>query len=161
APLLQRRAADDDQALTLSETYTPAETENEDEAADTAADDPNLADPPRVPAVPRSTAPSSRDSSANVATNPTLPPTAPVPAEPSAPAPSTDQPTSDQPSAAQSSTTAPATALDTVPRGVPPLPQPPTVATAEQLEGDRSKGALPVIEEVEVADGPTPTAEPA
>src|SRR5690606_1184765 len=34
APLLQRRAADDEQALTLSDAYTPAETE--DEAADEA-----------------------------------------------------------------------------------------------------------------------------
>ncbi len=137
APLLQRCAADNDQALTLSDAYTPAETE--DEAADEAADDPNLADPPRVPAVPRQTAPAGRGSGANAATSPTLPPTAPAPAGPSAPAPSTDQPTTDQSSAAQPSVTAPAPGpgLGTQPGAVPPLPQPP-VATTEQPEGDRS-----------------------
>jgi len=82
APLLQRRAAEDDQALTLNDAYTPAEAKTEDEPADTAANDPNLADPPRVPAAPRDAAATGPDNGATPASPPPAPSSSPGPVPP-------------------------------------------------------------------------------
>lgn len=156
APLLQRRAADDDRALTLSDSYTPATVE--DDAADTAADDPNLADPPRVPAAPRGTAATDRDSGTGAAA-----PTSP----PASAGSSTAQPPTGQPPAEESAITPPVVSPPAVgeraearPGAVPPLPQPPPVGAATPPSSDPSNGSLPVVEEVEVADGSTAPAAP-
>lgn len=140
APLLKRRAADDDQVLTLNDTYTPATVEEEGTGAAPAA--PSLAHPPRVPAAASGTAPERNNGSSSA------PATGRSSADQTQPAPPAPEPLPDAPAPPSSPSTG--TGAASRPGSVPPLPQPPPVTAMNPP----SKGAPPVAGEVDVPERP-------